>query len=163
MTITLDGIAKGCIVDAGVAELHKLGFGREFVEAGGDLMASGDKETEIPWKVGVQPPRRSQAGLVASFLVNNEAVATSGNYMQYFGADMSRHHILHPRSGYSAPHLASSTVIAPSCAQADALATALMVIKPEDGLPLVDGIANIDALLIGKYLEEHRSSGIKDR
>jgi hypothetical protein len=47
---------------------------------------------------------------------------------------MRSHHILDPRSGFSAPFLASATVIAPSCAQADTLATALMVMKPEDGL-----------------------------
>jgi thiamine biosynthesis lipoprotein len=163
MSITLDGIAKGYIVDTGVKVLRRLGFGNVFVEAGGDLMASGVKDGENPWRVGVQSPRKNKEGLLASFNVNNQAVATSGDYMLFFTTDMKNHHILDPRSGYSAPHLASATVIASSCAQADALATALMVMKPEDGLSMVDNIANIDALLIGKQLEEYRSSSFKDR
>lgn len=163
MAITLDGIAKGYIVDAGVAELRKLGFDNVFVEAGGDLMASGEKAEQTAWMVGVQSPRQSQAGLLASFGVKGRAVATSGDYMNSFSVDMRYHHILDPRIGVSSPYLASATVVALTCAQADALATALMVMEPEDGLALMDDIANIDALLIGKNLEKYRSSGFKDR
>jgi thiamine biosynthesis lipoprotein len=162
MGITLDGIAKGFIVDAGVTQLRKLGFKNVFVEAGGDLMASGVKDEENPWRVGVQSPRQSQEGLFASFSITEQAVATSGDYMQYFTKDMLNHHILNPCSGYSASYLASATVIAPSCAQADALATALMVMKPEEGIALIDSISYIDALLITKELEEYRSLGFKD-
>lgn len=158
MAITLDGIAKGYIVDSAVTQLRNLGFGKVFVEAGGDLMASGDKETDTPWKVGVQSPRQTQEGLVASFGVSDQAVATSGDYMQYFTKDMRYHHILDPRIGYSAPYLASATVVAPSCAQADTLATALMVMNPKEGMALVNTLDTIDALMIGKDMEEYRSS-----
>ncbi|MBN2046194.1 MAG: FAD:protein FMN transferase [Anaerolineales bacterium] len=163
MTITLDGIAKGYIVDAAVAQLHNLGFENVFVEAGGDLMASGSKDEKKPWKVGVQSPRQAQMGLFASFSITDQAVATSGDYMQYFTKDMLNHHILNPRSGVSAPYLASATVVAPSCAQADAYATALMVMRPEDGLAVVNSASNIDALLIAKDMMEYRSSGFQNR
>lgn len=163
MALTLDGIAKGYIVDTGTAVLKRLGYENVFVEAGGDLMASGVKEELNSWKVGVKSPRQAHEGMITSFSVTDQAVATSGDYMQYFTQDMQSHHILDPRTGYSAPHLASATVVASSCAQADALATALMVMKPDDGLALVDTIDNMNALLIGKNLEEYRSKGFKDR
>ena len=162
MAITLDGIAKGYIVDAGVAYLRMLGYENVFLEAGGDLMASGMKEDGSSWHIGVQSPRQTCNGLLAIFGVKDQAVATSGDYLQHFSRDMRHHHILDPRSGCSAPYLASATVFAPSCAQADALATALMVMNPEDGLAMMDNNEYIDALLIGKDLEEHRSSGLKD-
>lgn len=153
MAITLDGIAKGFIVDAGVAELRQLGFTNVFVEAGGDLMAAGEKEEQAAWKVGVQSPRETQDGLLASFGVHDQAVATSGDYMQYFSADMRYHHILDPRSGVSAPYLASATVVAPTCAEADALATALMVMAQDAGIAMVDGLDDVEAMLVTKEME----------
>jgi thiamine biosynthesis lipoprotein len=163
MGITLDGIAKGYILDAGTAQLRGAGFENVLVEAGGDMMASGTNESQQSWKIGVQSPRSVESGILARFSIRNQAAATSGDYMQYFTEDMLNHHILHPKTGFSVRYLASATVIAPSCTQADALATALMVMKPERGLALVDTLENIDALLIGKNLEEYRSSGFKDR
>ena len=103
MGITLDGIGKGYIVDAGTAVLREHGFSNVLVEAGGDLMASGKKEAAQPWRVGVQPPRPQTDKVLARFNLNNQAAATSGDYMQPFSADLSQHHILDPRTGYSAP------------------------------------------------------------
>ena len=153
MAITLDGIAKGYIVDAGVAQLRKLGFENVFVEAGGDLMASGQKAAQTPWKVGVQSPRQSQEGIIASFGVNDQAVATSGDYMNYFSADLGSHHILNPHSGFSSPYLSSATIVAPTCAQADALATALMVMEQRAAIEVVDGMSDVEAVLVTKELE----------
>ena len=157
MAITLDGIAKGHVVDVGVARLRELGFENVFVEAGGDLMASGQKAAQTVWEVGVQSPRMSENHLLASFGVSDQAVATSGDYMQYFSTDMSRHHILDPHSGYSAPYLSSATVVAPSCAQADTLATALMVMDQGAGVALVDTMPDVEAMLVTKDMQIIRS------
>jgi thiamine biosynthesis lipoprotein len=158
MQITLDGIAKGYIVDAGVAQLRKLGYGNIFVEAGGDLMASGTKEGEIPWRVGVQSPREGEGGILASFNVMDQAVATSGDYMQYFSQDMNHHHILDPRTGYSAPYVASSTVLASNCMIADAIATALMVLQPSEGIRILNEAPGVEGMLITKSMEEIKSA-----
>jgi thiamine biosynthesis lipoprotein len=159
MQITLDGIAKGFIVDAGVAQLRQLGYDNIFVEAGGDLMASGTKEGENPWRVGVQSPREGAGGILAGFSVRDQAVATSGDYMQYFSQDMNHHHILDPRTGYSAPYIASSTVLAPNCMAADAIATALMVLEPREGIRILNETPGIEGILITKSMEEIKSNG----
>lgn len=159
MQITLDGIAKGHIVDAGVVQLRKLGYGNIFVEAGGDLLASGRKEGEIPWRVGVQSPREGEGGILASFNVTDQAVATSGDYMQYFSPDKRHHHILDPRTGYSALYIASSTVIAPNCMIADAVATVLMVLEPSEGIRILNETPDVEGMLITKSMEEIKSNG----
>jgi thiamine biosynthesis lipoprotein len=153
MTITLDGIAKGFIVDQGVSVLKYFGFDNVLVEAGGDLLASGQKEAQTPWNIGIQSPRKEKEGLLASFEVSNQAVATSGDYLQYYSADMKNHHIIDPRSGYSAPELASASVLAPSGAQADALATALMVLGPDAGMQCLKNFPDCQVYLVGKDMQ----------
>ncbi len=161
MQITLDGIAKGYIVDAGVAALQARGFENVMVEAGGDLMAAGEKTPRSLWQIGIQSPRFEKPGLLASFAVQNQAVATSGDYHQAFTPDLTLHHILDPLTGVSAPQLASATVLAASGAQADAMATALMVMEVEAGLALVESLPGIEAYLVTKGLEEIQSTGFQ--
>ena len=149
MAVTLDGIAKGYIVDAGTSVLRRLGFANVFVEAGGDLMACGKKEDDTPWKVGVQSPRKEHFGVIAKFNVQDQAVATSGDYMQNYSSDFIHHHILDARTGYSSLELSSATVIAPTCLQADALATAIMVMG-QAGIQFIEELPSSEALLVTK-------------
>jgi FAD:protein FMN transferase len=159
MSVTLDGLAKGYIVDRGVAELKRLGFGHVTVEAGGDLMSLGTKEEDAPWKVGVQSPRASHTGVMASFTLRDRAAATSGDYMQPFTPDFRLHHILDPRTGQSPLELASATITAPTAAQADALATAVMVLGSHRGLELVARIPDVEAYMISKEMRVTHSAG----
>ena len=158
MAITLDGIGKGYIIDRGVAVLAERGFGSVFVEAGGDLLANGRKDSGVPWRVGIRNPRPGSM-LLARFDASNIAVATSGDYMQPFITDYSQHHILDPRTGRSAPELASSTVTAPDTATADALATLTMVLGPRRGLDLIESLPDCEACFVTKELEITRTSG----
>lgn len=159
MSITLDGIAKGYIVDEGVSILRQSGFDNVLVEAGGDLSASGAKAQEAPWRIGIQSPRDDGARLLNKFTITNQAAATSGDYMQPYSDNLAQHHILDPRTGFSAPQLASTTVIAPSGMEADALATALMVMGPERGLALIESLTACEAYLVAKDLTIWHSSG----
>lgn len=152
MAITLDGIAKGYIVDEGTAVLRQNGFTNIMVEAGGDLMASGEKATAQPWRIGLQSPRPQADTVLAKFNLSNQAAATSGDYMQPFTADLSQHHILDPRTGYSAPELASVTITAPSVMLADGLATAVTVLGSEAGINLINQLAHTEAYLVTKEL-----------
>lgn len=162
MAITLDGIAKGFIVDEGVLELKQAGLNNVMVEAGGDLLVSGQKSAGESWQIGLQSPRRSQPGLLARLTVRNQAIATSGDYLQAFTTDLRQHHILDPRTGYSSPALASATIIAPSAVLADGLATATMVLGLEDGLALVNRLPDCGACLVDKDLHQF-SVGLNDR
>ena len=157
LRITLDGIGKGYIVDQGVATLRSRGFTNVFLDAGGDLMAGGEKMTGDPWHIGIRHPR-GQA-LQARFDARNRAVATSGDYMQPYSKDYSAHHIVDPRTGRSTPELASSTVLAPSAAQADALATLTMVLGPVKGRELIETLPDCEGYFVSKDLSVTRTSG----
>lgn len=161
MAVTLDGIAKGYIVDQGIDILHEAGFENVLVEAGGDLSAAGSKAGRAPWRIAIQPPRDNAARVMQTFTVTNQAAATSGDYMQPYTDTLAAHHILDPRTGYSVPELASATVIAASGMEADALATALMVMGPERGLALIETLSACEAYLIAKDARIWRSAGFK--
>jgi thiamine biosynthesis lipoprotein len=160
MALTLDGIAKGYVVDAAVEDLHEHGYENVLVEAGGDLVGNGRSADGTPWRVGVILPRASQLPqLLATLSVTSQAVATSGDYMNSFTADFSRHHIIDPRTGSSPPESASVTVLAPNAAMADALSTGLMVMGPEEGLALVNRLPGVEALFVSKELQTRQSAG----
>ncbi len=160
MRITLDGIAKGEIVDHGVAALQKLGYKDILVDAGGDILAYGTHTDGRVWKIGVANPRITNGNpWLATLPLAGRAVATSGDYMQTFTQDYSLNHIIDPRRGLSPAELSSATVIAPCVRDADALATGLMVLGVQQGLALVARLPGIEALLATKDLQIFRSDG----
>ncbi len=160
MELTLDGIAKGYIVDRGVGLLNESGFTDVLVEAGGDLFASGQKRQGKAWTIGIRSPRSDE--ILAGMTAGNRAVATSGDYMQFYTADYSHHHILDPRGGWSPAEVASATVSADRCMTADALATALVVMGVEDGLRLIESLPGTEAYLVSKNQAVHSSTGFRD-
>jgi thiamine biosynthesis lipoprotein len=91
--------------------------------------------------------------------VSDRAVATSGDYLQAFTADLRQHHIIDPRSGFSPPELASCTVTAPNVAIADGLATALMVLGRQTALDLIESLPDCEAYLVDKALQPYHTSG----
>jgi thiamine biosynthesis lipoprotein len=159
MAITLDGIGKGYIVDQGTATLQSQGFTNVYVEAGGDLMVAGTKAENIPWRIGIRNPRPQKTSDLIAIEISNKAVATSGDYMQPFTTDMKHHHIIDPRSGISPPELASATVCAPTVALADGLATAAMVMGPEQALVTLESLPDCEGFFIGKDLQQYRTKG----
>jgi thiamine biosynthesis lipoprotein len=156
MAVTLDGIAKGSVVDGGVAMLQRLSFTNVLVEAGGDMMAKGCPN-EDGWKIGIAHPRHPSK-TIATISIQDQAVATSGDYMNYFSSDLSAYHIIDPRTGRSPVHLASATVIAPTAAKADALSTTMMVLGVQDGLAMIEQLPGTAALLVTKDMAVYRSS-----
>lgn len=152
MGLSLDGIAKGYIVDRGVTALRSHGFHNVYVEAGGDLMVCGQKDSRSPWRIGLRPPRPERLEKPVIIEVSDRAVATSGDYLQAFTPDLKNHHILSPKSGFSPPELASCTVTAPNVALADALATAVMVLGREDGFDLLESMDGCEGYVVDKQL-----------
>ncbi len=92
-----------------------------------EVMALGEKNPQSPWKIGLQAPRATMGNLLTTLPVSNQALATSGDYLQAFSPDFANHHIIDPRSGHSSPELASVMVLAPTVMLADGLATAVIV------------------------------------
>lgn len=149
--ITLDGIAKGRVVDGATAVLQAHGFENILVEAGGDLVAQGMRSEGQPWRVGITNPRQTNEALRVLSL-SGQAAATSGDYQHSFTQDFSSHHIIDPRTGASPSELASVTVLAPTAAAADALSTAVMVLGSKAGLALVNQLPDVAALLVTKEM-----------
>lgn len=160
MQVSLDGIAKGFVIDKGVEQLRKLGFEQVMVEAGGDLAVNNNIFQSKEWRVGIVNPRpESLSGYLAAFSITDGAVATSGDYLEWFREDKSLHHIIDPRVGQSPNELASVTIYAPDATTADALATAVMVMGSEAGLNLVNSLDNVEALVVTKSMTIKRTTG----
>jgi thiamine biosynthesis lipoprotein len=158
MAITVDGIATGAIIDRGVAALRSRGFDNVLVDVGGDLMLSGERAAGVPWRVGIRNPRPGVA-LLARFEASNRAVATSGDYMHPFTPDLAQHHIIDPRTGYSPRELASSTVVAPDAATADALSTLTLVLGARRSRALLEDLPGCEGYFVGKDGTATRTSG----
>lgn len=157
----LGGVAKGYAVDDAVAELLKKEVKAGIVNAGGDLRSFGIRPGRGFWKIGVQDPGNPQE-LAGILEVREAAVATSGDYQRYIEKDGIRyHHILDPDTGYPARSgLRGTTVIAPDCATADALATATFVMGPEQGFALLERWEGAEGILITEDGKILTTSGI---
>jgi thiamine biosynthesis lipoprotein len=130
--IDLGGIAKGHGVDRAVEALRERGIQRAFVNVGGDLYAMGEAERGAPWSVGIQSPD-DPSRIVETLSLRDAAVATSGDYMQFFVHSGRRyHHILDPVTGEPRhTPVRSVTVQASTCTTADAAATAIYGMTPD--------------------------------
>lgn len=159
MGVSLDGIGKGYIVDQGIVALRNHGFNNVYLEAGGDLMVSGQKDQSSPWRIGLRSPRSSQSNKPVIIEVSDKAVATSGDYFHAFTPDFKHHHIIHPRSGFSPLELASCTITAPNVTLADSLATAVMVLGKNDGFDLIESLSGCEAYVVDKNHKHSSTTG----
>jgi FAD:protein FMN transferase len=128
--VDLGGIAKGYGVDLAAQALRDHGIFHGLVNAGGDLVAMGVDGEGNPWKVGIRSPDHLEE-MVQVMDVSDRAVATSGDYLQYFNYGGRRyHHILDAASGEPrVTAMRSITIEAATCMHADAAATALFGIE----------------------------------
>jgi len=159
MKITLGGIAKGYAVDEALEVLEDMGIKHALVNAGGDMSTLGSKPDGKPWSIAlVNPDNTSQS--LAIFNLSDKSVATSGNYERYFDPEKKAHHIINPRTGYSAMECISVTIVAEDATQADALATGVFVMGPEKGMNLVESLDDVECLIVDTGRVIHRSTGL---
>lgn len=154
LTIDLSSIAKGYAVDAVAELLEKRGIAHYMIEVGGEVRCRGNKGVNGDWTIGIEKPLIVPPGQFPGFQrklhLGDAALATSGDYRIYRLIDGFRcSHIIDPRTGFPTERLqedaaepperlGSVSVIAPSCAWADALATGLFVLGEKDGLRLAE-------------------------
>ena len=159
MQLTPDGIGRGYIMDKGIAALKEQGFENVSVQAGEDLVASRGNTQGQPWKTGIQHPRHKNGKQLVTLAAGNRAVATSGDYLHPFTADFKHHQILDPRTGYSAPELAGSTVIAPTATLADGLSTMALVLGAKCSIEVLERLPGCEGYMVTKKLEVFKTSG----
>lgn len=124
MAISLDGIAKGYVVDQGIAALRGAGIEYALIDAGGDLRAIAGNDPQVFWNVGIVDPAHSSR-VAAVVRLRNAALSTSGNYHVFFSADRRLFHIINPHTGYSPDKYSSVTVMADEAVNSDALSVAV--------------------------------------
>ncbi len=161
MKIGLGGLAKGHALDRAAAALRAAGVRDFALSAGGQVLASGEKDGR-PWRGGVRDPRGAPDDYFALLDASNTSVSTSGDYERYFEHDGVRyHHILDPRTGLPARGLRSATVVSADATLADALATALMVLGRDEGLRLVAELKGTEAVVVDDHGRVFSTDGLQ--
>ncbi|MBT3216960.1 MAG: FAD:protein FMN transferase [Candidatus Marinimicrobia bacterium] len=166
--IDLSAIAKGYAVDLVSEFLKQNKIANFLVEIGGEVRCRGLKSDGTLWKIGIDHPgSETSVRTILGKNVNllNQSMATSGNYRNFHTFDGQKyHHELDPSTGYPVKNqLASVSVITKRCIDADALATALIVMGFEKGSALVESLSGYQAIWVLKMnagIEIRSSAGI---
>ena len=148
MRIGFGAIGKGYAADRVRALWQSQQVTAGVINASGDLTAWGRQPDGQPWRVGIADPR-DPSRILLWLPVENAAVATSGNYEQYFEIEGVRYsHNIDPRTGIPVRGIKSATVISPSAELSDALATAVTVMGVTAGLHLIDQLPDVHGIII---------------
>ena len=154
MMIDFSSIAKGFAADAIGRMLRRNGIDDYLVEIGGEIAMHGKNPAGEQWNVSIDQPIESADSVVhqsAQVLsLTNMGVATSGNYRNYRWKDGKKIvHIINPKTGQpEVSHLLSATIVAPTAAEADAYATACIVMDTQRSIRLVERLQGIEAIFI---------------
>lgn len=154
MGVTLDGIAKGYIVDRTMDVLRAAGIKHALVNAGGDICVLGTRGDGNPWNIGIQDPW-NEGRCLQTVKLSQGAIATSGNYEVYFDREKLYHHIISPRGGRPVEGLASVSVIAPTTMMADALSTSVYVMGVGKGEAFLRGLPGVGGLIVSSNRLKH--------
>lgn len=158
-----NAIAKGQACDITAKLLEEKGCENFMVEIGGEIVCKGLNPQGKTWKLGIdipiEDPVDANKELDTIVSITNVGMATSGNYRQFYYRDGKKYaHTINPQTGFPVQHtLLSATVIAPSCIEADAYATAFMVLGVEKSLSICNSLKDVSCYLIavdkdGKYV-----------
>ncbi|NWH06090.1 FAD:protein FMN transferase [Desulfobacter latus] len=168
ITLDLGAIAKGYGVDEIARLIRDGGIENYLVEIGGELAGAGKNKHRKTWTVGITNPEKGflNSGLYKKVRLDNKAIATSGNYRNYFEKNGQIYaHIISPKTGYPVENaVVSASVISDTCTLADGLATALMVMDTHQALALINSLESTECLIIrqdGREKTALRSSGFK--
>ena len=156
--LDLSGIAKGFAVDKIARHLEKKNLENYLIEIGGELLANGINNDKMIWQIGIENPDGRDKKVKRIIQLKNMAMATSGDYKNYFEENGVRYsHTIDPVTGNPIKHkLVSVTVLDSTALNADALATAFMVMGPEKTLSLASDLKVAVYLIIknGQIFEE---------
>lgn len=162
--VDLSAIAKGYAVDVIADLLASNGIENFLVDIGGELRVRGKNAEGDAWRVAIENPKGTNKPFKVLSL-STGAVATSGNYRNYFEIGGQRFsHTIDPRTGRPVNHsLVLATVVAGDAMTADGWATAMIVLGAEQGLKVAEreGLAVLLLSEAGQELKEASSSAMK--
>ncbi len=167
MRIDVGGIAKGYAVDSAIRVMKEAGIRNALISAGGDIYAMGAPPGKESWKIGIRHPR-ARADLLGILELKDRAVATSGDYENFFEVDGKRYcHIMDPGTGRPVQGIMSVTILADTAAEADALATAIFPLGADKGMKLIESLEGVDGIMVtGSEADDMKvmmSSGLENR
>jgi thiamine biosynthesis lipoprotein len=148
--LDFNALAQGLSVDVICELLEERGAENYFVEIGGEVRVKGLNSEGVLWTIGIdQPVEKSNAlnrVLQEIVQLNDKSIATSGSYRKFYEKNGVKYsHTLNPKTGYPVKHsLLSATVVANSCAMADGLATAFMVMGADKSVKFIKSNKDLD-------------------
>ncbi|NLB69573.1 MAG: FAD:protein FMN transferase [Lentisphaerae bacterium] len=166
MCLDFGAIAKGYAVDVVHERLKEAGFSNFLINIGGNMRSDGVRHGGGMWRVAVRDPLREiDDNPLGILLLNDEiAVATSGDYEQYFEHDGKRFsHIIDPRTGYPAEGVSQVTVVARTAMDADALSTACFVLGTDESFKLLENNSDSGALFVSVDINSVTEIKISER
>jgi len=152
--VDANALAQGQSSDIIAKMLNDNGCRNYMIEIGGEIVCKGVNKKGQKWQIGIDKPIDDSTSTVNEIQtiisISNCGLTTSGNYRKYYYLNGKKYaHEINPHTGYPVVHnLLSATVIAPTCIQADAYATAFMVMGVDSSLQICKRIPNMDCYLI---------------
>ena len=157
MRLDLGGIAKGYAVDEALAVLQVHGLPHALIDGGGDIRLGEPPPGKRGWRVELSTVHADGERTTEARMLARRAIATSGATYRYVEVDGIRYsHILDPRTGMGLTDERLVTVIAPTGMQADALASVLSVLRPDEALVFADGLSEVAVRLIQRAQDGYR-------
>ena len=153
INIDLSSVAKGYTVDHLGKIFDRLKIKNYMIELGGEVVVKTPKnKPNKVWKLGIISPNYNYSNQELHITLNlkNNALATSGDYRNYFTKNNRTYsHIFNPQLGKPvSTNIASVSVVADNCALADGLATSIMVLGKERGIALIEALEDVEAMII---------------
>lgn len=162
LKLDLSAIGKGYAADRVGLLLRSIGYENYLVEVGGELSIRGMNAKGEPWAIGIEAPLPDQRRPHTIVRLADTGMATSGDYRNFFEADGKMYsHTIDTRTGRPVTHmLASVTVVDDAAWRADALATALLVMGPEEGLAFAESeeLAVLMLIRTNGHIEERQTA-----
>lgn len=154
--LNFDAILQGYAADRAIGILKSFGIQKALVNASGEIRVIGND-----WKIGIKHPRVENE-LIEIVKLSNYSIATSGDYEKFIEVDGKRyHHIIDPETGYPSTKNISVTVIAKDCAFADALATGLFSLEPEDAIKIINNLDDVFVFIVDSKNQIHKSKNFE--
>lgn len=138
-TIDPSGLVKGWAIWQAANLLRKKGFKNFYIDAGGDIEASGTNQEEKPWRVGIRNPFNTEE-VVKVVGLSNKGIATSGTYIR-------GQHVYNPHAKGDLQNIVSLSVIGPNVYEADRFATAAFAMQ-EEGIEFIESLSGFEGYMI---------------